>query len=163
MLAVDLNDLLSMDEFDLRWRWTDSKWNLLPPNALASIRPLKRQKANELNAILENLLKPILLRITGQTDTQLRSGADKHAIESFDTSGDPSEGHEWLCKVLPSRDGDAFVSWQDDMAAVVRLTTFIEYWDDFCYPLSHDVVVVPTSANWILYYWNEETLYFWKR
>ncbi|MEQ8211666.1 MAG: hypothetical protein RH917_17800 [Lacipirellulaceae bacterium] len=152
-----------MDEFSLRWRWTDPKWNLLPSDVLASIQPLKVHKANELDTILENLLKPIPLRIVGRTGTQLQSAVDKQVVESFDTSGEQPGAYKWLCEVLPSPDGSAFISWDNDTAALVRLATFIDYWDDFCYPLSADVAILPFSGDWILYYWHEEVLYFWKR
>src|SRR5262245_4064920 len=41
------SDFQSMDQFPLRWRWTDPKWNELPPERLSRILPLTASKAKE--------------------------------------------------------------------------------------------------------------------
>jgi hypothetical protein len=35
--------------------------------------------------------------------------------------------------------------------------------DDFCYSSSDDVVIIPLSEEWILFYWHEEVFYFGRR
>jgi hypothetical protein len=40
---------------------------------------------------------------------------------------------------------------------------FTAHWDDFCYPLSDDVLVLPDSGAWVLRYHHEEVFYFGNR
>lgn len=163
MLTTESTDFQEMEEFSLRWRWTDATWNLLPAEDLAGIRPLKAHKAAELDEKLRRLLEPARLRIVGETYSSLRSIETNPSCASFDTSGDVPPTQEWLRSILPQNDSDVFVTWFDDTAALVRLAVFIQYWDDFCYPLSYDVVVIPPSVEWVLYYFHEEQFFFWKR
>ena len=163
MLSIEESDLQDIESFSLRWRWTDATWNLLPDDDLACIRPLTTRKAAELDEQLRELVNPVCLRIVSETYSSLRSIAAKPNYATFDTSGDASSTENWLRTVLPSHDGGVFVSWDNATAATVRLAVFIKYWDDFCYPLSDDVVVVPPSAEWVLYYFHEETFFFWNR
>jgi hypothetical protein len=120
-------------------------------------------KAAELDEKLRELINPVHLRIVAETYSSLLSIAAKPNYAMFDTSGDETSTQDWLRTVLPSREGDVLVSWDNATAAAVRLAVFIKYWDDFCYPLSYDVVVVPPSAEWVLYYFHEETFFFWNR
>jgi hypothetical protein len=163
MLRIESSDLQDMGTFPLRWRWTDATWNLLPAEDLACIRPLQPPKAIELDEKLRELLKPVRPRITGETCDSLCSIVKTPGSSSFDTSGQMLPTQDWLRTILPADDGDVFVTWFADTAAVVRLSVFIQYWDDFCYPFTYDVVVIPPSAKWVLYYFHDEQFFFWKR
>ena len=48
MFEIEENDFRSLDSFPLKWRWTDSRWNKLPDDALKTIQPLVETKAREL-------------------------------------------------------------------------------------------------------------------
>jgi len=163
MIPIEPADFEPLAEFDLRWRWTDATWNLLSDDELSLIRPLNGRKAAELSATLSTLIDPVPLRICVNTGTALREAAEERCVKTFDTSGDAATTAAWLRATLPSQEGDVLASWSPETAVVVELALFIRYWDDFCYPLSHDVVVVPPSGEWILYYFHEETFYFWTR
>lgn len=160
MFVVQENDLSSMDDFPLRWRWTDRKYNLLSDVEIEQIRPLRHDKAAELDAITRGLFGGPDPRIVGDTGSALRSLAATHGAVSFDTSGDALEGRTWLERTLPASDCDVFVSWNKDTAVLTRMSIFVQYWDDFCYPSSDDVAVLPVARDRILYYWHEEVLTF---
>jgi hypothetical protein len=163
MLSIESSDFQAMDDFSLRWRWTDARWNLLAAEDLAGIRPLTMQKAAELDNEFQSLVEPARLRIVGNTYSSLRSVAASRPCATYNTSGDIAATQDWLRATLPVHDGDAFISWNDETAALARLAVFVQYWDDFCYPLSYDVVVIPPTAEWVLYYFHEETFFFWMR
>ena len=48
MVQIEESDFRPLDELPLKWRWTDSRWNDLPKDALATIQPLNETKACEL-------------------------------------------------------------------------------------------------------------------
>src|SRR5215211_1148225 len=49
MIHIEETDFRSIDSFPLKWRWTDSRWNKLPDDALNSIQPLSEGKSRELS------------------------------------------------------------------------------------------------------------------
>jgi hypothetical protein len=144
MLKIVPTDFVSLDSFPLRWRWTDSQHNSLPVDRLAQIRPLGATKAAEVDAIGRRIADPIPLNAT-----------------AFDSSSDQN-AREWLGCTLPADDTNVLVSWSRDLAVHTPVELFIEYWDDFCYPSSDDVLVVALSGAWILRYTHWETMHFWK-
>ncbi|HEY5894211.1 MAG TPA: hypothetical protein VIT91_13380 [Chthoniobacterales bacterium] len=40
---------------------------------------------------------------------------------------------------------------------------FTAHWDDFCYPLSDEVLILPDSGGWVLLYQHQETFFFGNR
>lgn len=144
MLKLDPTDFVLLDSFALRWRWTDSKHNVLAHDQLAQIRPLTAASAAELDAIGRQIADPVPANST-----------------AFDSSSEQN-AREWLRCTLPSEDALVLVSWNRELAVQVPAKLFVEYWDDFCYPSSDDVLVVPLSGAWILRYTHCETLHFWK-
>jgi hypothetical protein len=52
------------------------------------------------------------------------------------------------------------VSWDRQLAVFTTWGVFCHYWDDFCFPISHDVLIWPVSEHWALFYHHEEILFF---
>src|SRR5438046_819950 len=68
----------------------------------------------------------------------------------------PTEvGRSWLRDQQPDLSVQMFVSWQQEAAIPTRWEIFTEYWDDFCYPSSDDVLVWPESERRALFYFHE--------
>jgi hypothetical protein len=145
MLNLDPANFVPIEQFVLRWRWTDSRYNLLPADRLAQIRPLEASKAAELDAAARLAADPI-----------------PSTAAAFDSSTD-QDAREWLARTLPTTATSVLVSWSRDTAVQTTLDLFIKYWDDFCYPSSDDVVVVPPAGDWVLRYTHYEIMYFWRR
>ncbi|HSB10822.1 MAG TPA: hypothetical protein VLM38_15145 [Blastocatellia bacterium] len=149
---IDASDFRRLDEFPLKWRWTDSRWNKLPNDALDAIQPLGESKARELcqytfgftdhNGLIESLF-----------DRVLQIGA----------SDESPEIQHWLIARAPDLNQTVVVSWNNDLAALVRWEVFCRYWDDFCYPSSDDVAVFPLSGKWILFYSHDQYFMFGER
>ena len=45
---VSDTDFISLEDFPLKWRWTDERYKKFPESVLAQIKPLKAEKASEL-------------------------------------------------------------------------------------------------------------------
>jgi hypothetical protein len=62
MEPLDVCDFQPKEQFPLKWRWTDPKWNELPPEKLSRIRPLAAIKATEIHSRAMALLQGLALR-----------------------------------------------------------------------------------------------------
>ena len=152
MINIEENDFRAIDSFPLNWRWTDSRWNKLPPDALSSIQPLSESKARE------------LCQYSLAFEDQ--SGLMESLFESttrINTSGDEAEIRQWLINRSPDLNRTVVVSWDNELAALVRWEVFCEYWDDFCYPSSDDVMIFPQSGEWMLSYSHDEYFIYGER
>lgn len=152
MIHIEASDFRPLNEFNLKWRWTDSRWNKLPANALNSIQPLTESKAHEL---CQHLLA-----------FENQSGLIESLFESIariNTSGDESEIRQWLINRSSDPNQSVVVSRDNRLAAQVKWEVFCEYWDDFCYPASDDVAIFPLSEEWMLSYSHDEYFMFGER
>jgi len=124
----------------------------MPNDALDAIQPLSESKARELCQYS-----------LGFTD---HNGAKESLFErvlQIGSFGDSPEIQHWLLARASDLNQTVVVSWNNDLAALVKWEVFCKYWDDFCYPSSDDVAVFPLSAEWILFYSHHEYLIFGER
>ena len=152
MTEIEESDFRPINEFPLKWRWTDSRWNKLPQEALHAIRPLSESKARELcqyslectdhSGLMESLFE---------------------RVSRIDTFDDSSDIRLWLLARTSDLNQTVAVSWDNDLAALVRWKVFCDYWDDFCYPASDDVAIFPLSGEWMLSYSHDEYFMFGDR
>jgi len=154
------DDFRALNAFELSWRWTNPKWNVLPEAVLAQIHPLTEAKASELWPFAQTLgndLYHILLR-------QRRKGSSTHFIVESTQEIDATQEHEvvqaQLALLLPQEEQKVVVMWDRTVAVTLSWSVFSEYWDDFCYPASDDVFIWPQSQDWFLLYYHEERFLF---
>lgn len=127
---------MTIQEFPLAWRWTQPSHAVLPDDVLANIRPLSQAEAADIHA-----------RSSQQTRVSHHCRADNNA-------------RSWLRTVQPDLSAAVFVSWSEELAVETTWEIFTEYWDDFCYPSSDDVTVLPVNGSWHLTYHHYEEFDF---
>jgi hypothetical protein len=128
---------MTIQEFPLAWRWTQSSHAILPADVLARIRPLS------------------------QPDAALIYGRSSHQRAEDAVSYPASDStRSWLRNVQPDLATSVFVSWSEDLAVETTWEIFTEFWDDFCYPSSDDVSVIPVGGSWHLTYHHYEQFNF---
>ena len=132
-MKFDLLSTCKIDEFSLKWRWTDEKYCLMPENDLSEIRPLTQHAAS---ITFENAL-----RLTEKTQIE-EDG------ESIETARGDSAVNSFLSSKLPAE--IILVNWDQDTSVITDTATFTKYWDEFCYPSSDDVSVWPEDESWFL-------------
>lgn len=152
MLKIEDKDFRSLNDFPLKWRWTDERWNKLPENALNTIQPFTDEKARE-------LLKYSL----EFGDYKGLSASSFENVSRIDASGDPAQIKYWLQNQFSDKNQDVIVSWNDHHAVSVRLDVFCKYWNDFCYPASDDLIVWGFEEDWVLMYLHDEEFIFGKK
>ena len=143
---------MTVQEFPLAWRWTQSKHSILPPDILTAIVPLAVSEAEQLNKHSlsffqpKRSLSPFVFR--------------EIAFRRADVSA--GELRSWLLQQQPV-DVSVVVSWQANLAVRTRWCVFADYWDSFCYPSSDDVTVWPASEQWALAYHHFEAVEFGRK
>jgi hypothetical protein len=131
---------MTIQEFPLAWRWTDARYAVFPPDVLAQLCPCSPDEAS-------HLFKRAMALSRSEDPTARRISAE----------GAPEQVSAWLQAQQPRLSEEVFVCWSVDTALRVSWSTFVERWDDFCYPGSDDVTVLPQSGSWMLLYhhWDE--------
>lgn len=131
---------MPIHEFPLAWRWTDPRFAVFPPDVLAGLHPCSPEEASRLFRQASAL-----------------SGFTAAIARRMNAGGASDQVSAWLRQQRPSSAEEVFVCWSGDTALRVRWSTFVERWDDFCYPSSDDVAVLPCGGSWMLMYhhWEE--------
>ncbi len=161
MIELTQEDFRPLADFRLRWRWTNSKWDLLPETKLAQIHPLVERKAEVIwghaIAYIEELWKHALDTTSGPiTSSSLLAWLQHVDVtkESFD------QVRQHLRSFEPQGDQGVIAMWDPTTAVALPWQLFCEYWDDFYYPGSDDVSVWPVAETWCLLYHHEGQLIF---
>ena len=123
--------------FPLVWRWTRSTHDLLTPEELALIRPLKATTARD---VWDHALK---------THQGARCG---HQTLILGEEG-PSEEHQvrhWLDKLPVAQRDPILLCWSADIAVEATWALYVRRWSAFWYPATDDLDVLPMTGAWAL-------------
>ncbi|MEW8693080.1 MAG: hypothetical protein AB2535_18740 [Candidatus Thiodiazotropha endolucinida] len=131
----------NIDNFKLKWRWTDPDYLDMPEENLDKINALSPESASAVFDESSRLIKESNIENEGQR-----------------TSANNSEVAEYLARI--NVESMILVSWGPDCAVVTTTNIFIKYWEDFCYPTSDDVSIWPVNKAWLLQYFHYEEFSF---
>jgi hypothetical protein len=160
-----LFETIPMDQYPNKWRFTDPRYDVLPPIHLAHIRPLTPEAAKRLWDQTDNAG---LHEVTFQTDplrvVPFAPGLFSRieSIDIYDLLGDP-DGERRVRKWLYQR-GIPFKRWvllsrRPDHAIATSWKVFVKYWSAFYYP-GDQFVVFDGSFHWALLFYHEEEIFF---
>lgn len=158
-MVINGSDFRPLDTFRLRWRWTDSRWALLPTRDLAEIHPLIESKAMELWDRVFPASEELLRLGLGLSPTARHLRLDSYRrIQAAEP--DPIEVSRGLKSLEPANELSALISWHPAEAVVVDWYVFVDYWNSFCYPASDDVTIMPLNETWIMEWHHDEYFLF---
>lgn len=138
----------SLESFPLLWRWRSESHVRFEASVLESIRPVERSDAHELWARFANYFEP-----SGKLNPQLFADLRWGETDVLDRNKAVA-----FLELLPiPRSDRVLLIWEPEVAAVVPFELFRSHWDDFCYPGSDDVLIVPEIEEWFLvfHHWEE--------
>ena len=141
-----------MEDFSLRWRFTDPKYFMLPPVELEQIEPLDALSARRLFELRSRWRPMPSLHIAWPhvASTAIKGyGADEVA-----------RVREWLFQRNVTPKQQVYASWSSHEAAMTRWEIVATYWNAFWYPSSDDLVVFDASLTWALFLSHEEQAFF---
>jgi hypothetical protein len=143
MIELQENHFVALSEFRLAWRFNDPNYHVLPSEALADLRPLDASCAASIN-----------LSVTAASTVHQSGPSEPIArIDAAGSSDQAVKAASAELAALPIAGAQrVIVSWDQDHALETSWLTFRSYWNDFCYPSSDDVTIVPLEGGWTLRY-----------
>jgi hypothetical protein len=145
--------LIPMEEFALKWRFTDPRYRALPPVHLKLVKPLSPMSSRR----LWDLALPL------HEELPFTAGFFR-VVESIPLDNAAPTAVRGVRKWLFSRGVPfkslVFLSYQPEWAIATTWKMVVKYWDDFWYPGSDDLTVVDGSFAWALLLWHESQAFF---
>ncbi|MGV3632279.1 MAG: DUF2947 family protein [Bacteroidota bacterium] len=142
--------IIPMEDFRLKWRFTEEKYDILPDLHLEQLKPL----SPEASQFLWNFIREINLHSNLPFKRNLFRTTDKIRIYE----GKEKEIKKWLFERGLAFEKDVFLSWQPEDAMIVPWKLFIKYFDSFYY--ADDLTILDQSLNWALLFYHESEIYF---
>ena len=130
--------------FPYAWRFTDPRWDCLPPNVLSLVTPLAASDA-----------APLIQLAKGFREYQRVNATAYRVVSSVRLEGDDkvAPAQQWLRSELPESTR-VYVSWGDS-AAIAPREILVAYYDSFFYPFD-TLDVFDDSADWAVLFGPEE-------
>lgn len=144
---------IPMEEFPLRWRFTDPRYDVLPPDHLVQVRPLAPESARrvwDLTLPLHGAL-PFTPGFFRSVESIRLDGADPEAVGAV---------RKWLFGRGVPFAAEVYLSYQPGEAIATTWKMLIKYWPAFWYAGSDDLTVSDGSLAWALLLWHEEEAFF---
>lgn len=141
-----------MDEFQLGWRFTDEKYDLLPEIHLKQLKPL--------NKIASKFIWDFISTSGLHIHSPFKYGFFKTIDKAKILDSNEKEIKKWLYQRGISFDKEVFLSWQPNSAMIVPWKLLIKYFDSFYYGSSDDLTIIDQSLNWAVLFYHEDEIYF---
>jgi hypothetical protein len=155
------DDFRPLDLFSLRWRWTDPKWDLLPPEELAQIRPLTETRARELWHRTLPTANALFRAAQGEASAGSTTAELFTCFRRIDTiSRSHSDVSQELASLVAPGAEPVVAVWEPTDAVVVTWEVLCARWASFCYPASDDVSIRPLDEAWCLDWHHDEYFLF---
>ena len=146
-----------MDQFPLKWRFTDPRYDVLPPIHLAQVKPLAPPDARRL---WDMILQAQLHRAIPFTEGYFRSVVSTRTERAHGDEAEARRVRKWLFqRGVPFRQR-VWLSYQPEWAIETTWKLLVKYWTAFYYPISDDLTVIDGSFNWALLFFHEEEIFF---
>lgn len=142
-------DFIPFNDFELKWRFTKKRANILPQEDLSLLHPLSKTKAAEFNKYSQQYL-----------DNASLLSSKFNQIDTFKINTSQKALNIWLSEKNINPKANIIISWDNSSCMVTQWQIFCKYWDDFCYPSSDDILIWTTTEDWFLYYCHEEVFQF---
>jgi len=156
MSKLDFNDLINhitpMEDFRLKWRFNDEKYDKLPDEHLDQLKTLDASASEFLWDFISNTGLhtnfPFKRDFFRTIDNIKSNSINNHDIK------------KWLYQRALPFDKPVYLSWQPGDAMVVPWKLFIKYFDSFYYSGSDDLTIIDHSLNWALFFHHDNEIYF---
>jgi hypothetical protein len=144
---------IPMEQFALKWRFTDPHYRALPAVHLEQVKPLSLESSRR----LWDLMLPL------HGDLPFTPGMFR-SVESVSLdNSDPAatrDVRKWLFDRGVPFKLPVYLSYRPECAIATTWKMVVKYWDDFWYPGSDDLTVVDESFAWALLFWHESEAFF---
>jgi hypothetical protein len=155
-MSIDFDNIfghvIPMDNFRLKWRFTDKKFDKLPDQDLNNLQPLDSDASMFLwNYIAETNL---------HSDMPFKRDFFRTIDNTKILDDNQEEIKRWLYHCGLQFDKPVFLSWDTENAMIVPWQLLIKYFDSFYYHSSDDLTVIDQSLDWALLFFHNGEVYF---
>ncbi|AHJ96006.1 hypothetical protein [Hymenobacter swuensis] len=144
--------IIPLDNFQLKWRFTEEEYNKLPDQHLELLRPLSKAAAKFLSDYID------MIDLHGDIPFKKGFFRTAHSIEVL--TDNEKEIKKWLYQRGLPFDQLVFLTWSQEDAMIVPWEIFIKYFDSFYYPIADDLTVFDQSLTWALLFFHEHEIHF---
>lgn len=149
----NLNDCFTLIEnFRLKWRFTDERYNILPTIHIEQLKPL--------NCEGSEFVWDFISKSGLHNHTPFKTDFFKTIVKAKIKNTNQKEIKKWLFKRGFPFDKEVILSWQPDLAMIVPWKLFVKYYDSFYYNISDDLTIIDKSLNWAILFYHENEIYF---
>jgi hypothetical protein len=153
-MGVDFDNIkdhvISMDDFNLKWRFTDENYDKLPQLHIDQLKPLDHPASK--------FLWDFIVATNLHNDIPFKHDFFRNIDKAKILEGNEKEIKKWLYQRRIPFDKMVYLSYQPDTAIIVPWKLLIKYFDSFYY--SDDLTVFDQSLNWALLFFHEDEIYF---
>ncbi len=155
-MSIDFDNIfqhvIPMDDFRLKWRFTEEKYDKLPDQHLDQLKPLDKEAAK--------FLWDYIAKTNLHNDTPFKKNFFRTIDKAKILDGNEKQIKKWLYQRGLPFDKPVFLSWQPTDAMIVPWKLLIKYFDSFYYGSSDDLTVIDQNFNWALLFYHEAEIYF---
>jgi hypothetical protein len=154
-IEVDHKEIISLHDFELKWRWEKTHNPDISETEKTQLRPVSEIESKRLNKVIDYFeIEGNLKRSFVQTDWISANSENNETTERF---------RKELSRVIEPWDEGIIVTWNRTTTMTTTREIFLKYWDDFCYPSSDDVTIISEKTNWVLFYRHFGVANIWTR
>ena len=155
-MAADFDNIfqhvIPIDDFRLKWRFTEEKYDKLPDQHLDQLKPLDNNAAK--------FLWDFIATTNLHNDTPFKKNFFRTIDKAQILKGNEREIKKWLYQRGLPFDKQVFLSWNQTDAMIVPWKLLIKYFNSFYYGGSDDLTIIDQSLNWALLFYHEGEIYF---
>lgn len=153
-MKVNLDNILEfiipMNEFTLKWRFTEANYDILPLPHLSQLKPLNTEASNFLwNHIMDSNI---------HSSFPFQENFFKTIEVTSCELGSEFEVKKWLYRRGIPFTEQCYLSWQPDDGMIVPWKLFVKYFDSFYY-YGDQLTIIDKEMNWSIIF-NENKLFF---
>jgi len=147
-----MQHVIPMDDFQLKWRFTEEKYDKLPDQHLGQLKPLDNEAAM--------FLWDYIAKTNLHNNIPFKGGFYRTIDKARILDGNEKEIRKWLYHRGLPFNKPVFLSWDQENAMIVPWKLLIKYYDSFYYGGSDDLTIIDQSLNWALLFFHEDEIYF---
>ncbi len=155
-MALEFDNLFQhvvpMDEFQMKWRFTEENYHKMPKHHLEQLKPLDNKASK--------FLSDYIAETNLHNDIPFKKDFFRTIDKARILEGNEKEIKKWLYQRGLPFDKPVFLSWQPTDAMIVPWKLLIKYYDCFFYGSSDDLTVINQGLNWALLFYHEGEIYF---
>jgi len=155
-MRVDFDNILehvvSLDAFDLKWRFTDEGHDEIPEQHLVQMKPLDRMASE--------FLWDYISDTEVHDDIPFKKNYFKIIDKVKILDDNEKQVKKWLYQRGLPFNKLVFLSWDKENAMIVPWKLLVKYFNCFYYPIADDLSVIDQGVNWALLFYHEHEIYF---